>query len=232
MVSEAGASVYSASDARARGVSRAGRDRARRDLHRAPAAGSAGRAGEDRSQEHRRRPVPARRLADGPARRASTTVVDSCVNQVGRQREHRVVPPAGARVGHRPGAGARDRRAPRQDGPVQVARRPAGGAALLEEGVRAGGRASCACPTRPTRSTTPASTPSATPRSTSWRRSWASTTAALLGAGVKLVKQARGLQGGGRRVHLRRHGARAGEAGPRSARRRSCRSRSAPTSTS
>ena len=63
MVSESGASVYSASDVGARGVPRPRRHRARRDLDRAPAAGSARRAGEDRSEEHRRRAVPARRLA-------------------------------------------------------------------------------------------------------------------------------------------------------------------------
>ena len=46
---------------RARGVPRPGRDGARRGLDRAAAAGSARRAGEDRSQVDRRRPVPARR---------------------------------------------------------------------------------------------------------------------------------------------------------------------------
>ena len=49
----------------ARGVPRPGRHRARRGVHRPPADGPAGGAGEDRSEVHRRRPVPARR---GPAR--------------------------------------------------------------------------------------------------------------------------------------------------------------------
>ena len=46
---------------REQGTARPGREPARRGEHRAPPAGPAGRAGEDRPQEHRRRPVPARR---------------------------------------------------------------------------------------------------------------------------------------------------------------------------
>ena len=61
VVNEAGASVYSASRRRARGAARPRRLAARRRVDRAPAAGSARRAGEDRSQVDRRRAVPARR---------------------------------------------------------------------------------------------------------------------------------------------------------------------------
>ena len=43
------------------GTAGAGREPARCGQHRAPPAGSAGRTGEDRPEEHRRRPVPARR---------------------------------------------------------------------------------------------------------------------------------------------------------------------------
>ena len=70
MVSEAGASVYSASELAADGVPRSRRVAARRRLDRAAAAGSAGRAGQDRAQGDRRRPVPARRRPDrrSPAR--------------------------------------------------------------------------------------------------------------------------------------------------------------------
>ncbi len=59
-VSESGASVYSASDHRAAGVSRSRPDRARRHLHRAPPAGPALRAGQGRSEIHWRRSVSAR----------------------------------------------------------------------------------------------------------------------------------------------------------------------------
>ena len=61
MVSEAGASVYSASELAAQGVSRPRRHRARRGVDRAPAAGPAGGAGQDRAEGDRRRAVSARR---------------------------------------------------------------------------------------------------------------------------------------------------------------------------
>ena len=56
----------------ARRVPRARPHGARRDLDRAPPAGSARRAGEDRSQGDRRRPVPARRLPAAARARSST----------------------------------------------------------------------------------------------------------------------------------------------------------------
>jgi uncharacterized protein len=68
---------------RARGVPRPRPHDPRRDLDRAPAAGSAGRAGEGRSEEHRRRPVPARRPAGRCSRKKLDEVVESCVNSVG-----------------------------------------------------------------------------------------------------------------------------------------------------
>ena len=51
VVSEAGASVYSASEFAIAGNARRGREPARRGQHRPPPAGPAGRAGEDRPQE-------------------------------------------------------------------------------------------------------------------------------------------------------------------------------------
>ena len=234
MVSEAGASVYSASDVGARGVPRARRHRARRHLDRAPAAGSAGRAGEDRSQEHRRRAVPARRVAARGSKKSLDAVVDSCVNQVGvnlnTASTHLLahvsgIGPALARaiVEHR----AKARAVQSRDGSCWRCR-----ASRRRRSSRR--RASCASAAARTRSTTPACTPSAT---RSLER-----LARQLGVGDRGARWARGVEqreGGdatftrrGRRVHLRRHRARAGEAGPRSARRRSCRSRSATTSTS
>ena len=70
MVSEAGASVYSASELAAKEFPDLDVSLARRGVDRAPPAGSAGRAGQDRAQGHRRRPVPARRRPDAgsPAR--------------------------------------------------------------------------------------------------------------------------------------------------------------------
>ncbi|MCK7474485.1 MAG: hypothetical protein MZV49_15115 [Rhodopseudomonas palustris] len=62
-MSEAGASVYSASELRGAGIARSRRQPARRGVDRAASAGPAGRAGEDRSQVDRRRPVPARSSA-------------------------------------------------------------------------------------------------------------------------------------------------------------------------
>ena len=100
MVSEAGASVYSASELAARGVPRPRRHRARRRLDRAPPAGSAGRAGQDRAQGHRRRPVPARR-GPGAARPVARRGGGELRQRRGRRRQHRLGPAAGARVGPR-----------------------------------------------------------------------------------------------------------------------------------
>ena len=72
VVSEAGASVYSASELAAQGVPRSRRHPARRRVDRAPPAGPAGGAGQDRAQGHRRRPVPARRGPDRARQNRST----------------------------------------------------------------------------------------------------------------------------------------------------------------
>ena len=58
---------------RPRGVPGPRCDRARRGLHRPPADGPAGRAGQDRPQVHRRRPVPAR-CGPGRAQDAASTM--------------------------------------------------------------------------------------------------------------------------------------------------------------
>ena len=72
MVSEAGASVYSASAYASQRAARPGRVAAGRGVDRAAAAGPAGRAGEDRPEVDRRRPVPARRLRGQAVARRST----------------------------------------------------------------------------------------------------------------------------------------------------------------
>ena len=61
LVNESGASVYSASEIAREELPDTGHHRARRGVDRAAPAGSARRAGEDRPQVDRRRPVPARR---------------------------------------------------------------------------------------------------------------------------------------------------------------------------
>ncbi len=71
-----------------RGIPRPGPHRARRGLDRPPAHGPARRAGEDRPQVHRRRPVPARRgpdRAQALARRRGRQLRERC----GRRGEHR-----------------------------------------------------------------------------------------------------------------------------------------------
>ena len=106
MVSEAGASVYSASRLCERGTAGSRRVPARRGLDRAPPAGPARRTGEDRSEIHRRRPVPARSLRDEAvalARRGGGGLRE----RGRRRREHRVGAAARPRVRRRRGPGAR-----------------------------------------------------------------------------------------------------------------------------
>ena len=84
---------------RPRGVPRPGRDRARRGLDRPAAAGPAGRAGQDRPQGDRRRPVPARRQPEAAGRDAGRR------GGVGgeprrRRRQHGLAVAAGVRGGH------------------------------------------------------------------------------------------------------------------------------------
>ena len=118
------------------GIAGTRRHPARRGLDRAAAAGSAGRAGQDRSQGDRRRPVPAR------PRREQAGALARCrgrrLRQRGRRRrQHRLGAAAGAGVGHRLRAGAKHRAAPRRQRPVQVAQGAEGSAAARPEGVRA-----------------------------------------------------------------------------------------------
>ncbi len=117
VVSEAGASVYSASAYASAELPELRRVAARGGLDRPPPAGPAGRAGEDRPQVHRRRPVPARRhrleagALPGRGRRG--------LRERGRRRpEHRVPAAARPRVGHHRRPRGRDRRAPRREGGV------------------------------------------------------------------------------------------------------------------
>ena len=110
----------------------------RRRLHRAAPAGSAGRAGQDRAQGHRRRPVPARCRPGGPrplARRRG-----GGLRQLGgRRREHGLGAAAHARVGPQQDARFQHRRLSRRERRLQVAQRLEEGAAARPQGVRAGG---------------------------------------------------------------------------------------------
>ena len=90
MVSEAGASVYSASELAREGAARPRRHAARRGLDRAPPAGSARRAGEDRSEVDRRRPVPARRDRARAVAQSLDARGRGLRERGGRRPEHRV----------------------------------------------------------------------------------------------------------------------------------------------
>ena len=124
---------------RQQGAARPGRQPARRRLHRAPPAGSAGRAGEDRPQEHRRGPVPARRQperADEDAGRGGRGL-----REQGRRRpEHRVGAAAGARVGPEPGRGQLHRALARRQRRVRRALAAAGRDRPRPQDLRAGRR--------------------------------------------------------------------------------------------
>ena len=116
-------------------------------------------------------------------------VVDSCVNQVGVNLNTASYHLLSHVSGIGPGLARAIVEQRSQGRALSLARRAAGGAALLEAGLRAGGRASCAFPRARTRSTTPASTRSATRCSSGWPRGSACRRRGLLGAGVKLVKE-------------------------------------------
>ena len=200
-----------------RRVSGAGRDDPRRHLHRPAAAGSAGGAGEDRSQEHRRRPVPARRVAERAEEEPRRG--DRLVREPGRrQPEHGVRPSAEPRLGHRAGAGARDRGAARQGRAVSVASRSSWRCRASRSRPSSRRPASCASRKARTRSTIPACTRSAT----RWWSGWRPAGRAGLGPARPRRRACEGgerPEGRGRRVHLRRHRQGAGKARPRSARR-------------
>ena len=141
---------------------------------------------------------------------------DRLLRQPGRCRaEHRLLPPPEPRLGDRAGAGARDRRAARQGRALSLARGAAGRAALLDARVRAGrwifAHSEAAHPLD-----IPASTRSATRSWSGWPCAWGAAVS-LLGAGVAGEGRSR-LHGGDRRLHVRRHRQGARKAGPRSAR--------------
>ncbi len=215
---------------RPRGVSRARPDGARRHLHRPPPAGSAGRTGQDRPQEHRRRPVPARRQPDraeeGPRRGGRV------LRQLRRRRsQHRLLGAALLRLRHRrvPGPGASSATAtetapsPTRQGLLEV---PRFGAKAFEQAagflrIRGGEN--------------PSTTPPSTPRTTRWWRPWPPTSASpwpRLGADPALARadRARALRQRGRRpADPARHPRRAQKARPRPPRSTSRPSPSATT---
>ena len=121
------------------GVPRPGRLDARRGLDRAPAAGSAGRAGEDRRQEHRRGSLPARRRPEEAGRVAGRGGrVGGQLRRRGRQ--HRVGRAAGLRRRHQQKGRPGHHRAPGRERPVRLPRRAEEGQRTGAEGVRAGRR--------------------------------------------------------------------------------------------
>ena len=171
IVNEAGRQRLLGQPGRPRGVPRLRRQGPRDDLDRPEAPGPAGRAGQDRAPEHRRRPLSARRepqAAQGVARRG-----DRQLRQLRRRGpEHRERPAAPPRLGPEPAHGPAGGRASgpagavHQPGPVDGGRRGRPGH------LHPGGRASSRSAAARTRSTGPGSTPRATPPPrSSWRSS-------------------------------------------------------------
>ena len=157
MVSEAGASVYSASAFASQELPDLDVSIARRRLHRAPPAGSAGRTGEDRSEIHRRRPVPARscRAQALPLPRRG----GGGLRERGRRRsQHRLGAAARARVRPRRLGGAEHRDPPRRQRPVQDAQGADQGLGPRAQRPSSRRRASCASRTATIRSMPPACT--------------------------------------------------------------------------
>ena len=113
IVSEAGASVYSASETAAAEFPGSRRVAARRRLDRAPPAGSAGRTGQDRAEVDRRRPVPAR-CRPVPARPLAGSGGRRRGERRRRRSQHGLGAAAGARFRPRRVACRSDRRAPRR----------------------------------------------------------------------------------------------------------------------
>ena len=116
-------------------TARSGRHAAGRGVDRAPAAGSAGRTGEDRPQVDRRGAVPARRDT-GHARPQPGCRGRGRGERGGRRSQHRVG--AAARTGVRGVGivGRGHRRAPREDRRVPQPRRAAGRSAVGAQGIR------------------------------------------------------------------------------------------------
>ena len=114
---------------------------ARRGLDRAPAAGSAGRTGQDRPEVDRRRPVPARRRTRCSWRKQLDAVVEDCVNAVGVDVNTASAPLLARVSGLSTGAG-REHRAHRDEhGAVPQSREQLHDVPRLgAEDLRAGGR--------------------------------------------------------------------------------------------
>ncbi|MGY4598446.1 transcriptional accessory protein Tex/SPT6 [Bradyrhizobium sp. GM22.5] len=136
VVSEAGASVYSALGVRLGGVAGPRRHPARRGVNRAAAPGSSRRARQDRTQGDRRRPVPAR-PRPGQARQIPRRRGRRLRERRRRRRQHRVRSAARARVGRRLRPRLEHRGTPRRQRAVQVAQGVEGRAAARPQGVRA-----------------------------------------------------------------------------------------------
>ncbi len=135
-VSEAGASVYSASAYAAQelpglDVTLRGAASIARRL-----AGPAGRTGQDRSEVDRRRPVPARSVR-AEARPLARRRGRGLRQRGRRRRQHRVRQAAGSRLGHWRIAGPGDRRPSRDAWGLQDPRGAEGRAASRRQGVRA-----------------------------------------------------------------------------------------------
>ena len=138
IVSEAGASVYSASAYASQELPDLDVSSARRGLDRPSLAGPAGRAGQDRPQVDRSRPVPARFV------RAQALALSRWRRGRLRQRgwggrEHRLRCPAHARVGPRRVSGREDRGAPQPARPLPDPQGSQAGARVRAKDVRAVG---------------------------------------------------------------------------------------------
>ena len=143
-------------------TARHGRLAARRGLDRAAPAGPARRAGEDRPQVDRRRPVPARRLRD--AARALARRGRRGRGERGRcRRQHRLGAAAVAGLGHRRVAGGEHRGPPRRRTARSAPARPAQGCRAWAPRLSSSARASCASAAATTRSTPPRVHPEAYP---------------------------------------------------------------------
>ena len=138
-------------------AARPGRLAARRRVHRAPAAGPARRAGQDRPEVDRRRAVPAR-----PARVVAVALAGRRGRGRGerrrRRRQHRLGAAAAPRLGDHRGAGGPDRRAPRRPRPVPHPDRADATCPGWARRRSSSARASCASAAATTRSTSPACT--------------------------------------------------------------------------
>ena len=188
MVSEAGASVYSASEV-------AREEFPDLDLTIRGAISIARRLQDPLAElvkvdpeEHRRRSVPARRDA-GPPEEEPRDRREELRERGRRQREHGVALPARRGRRHRLLARAQHRRAPSEEGRLQA--RSAISSRCRASPTRCSSRrpASSASPARRIRSTTPASTPSAIPLLEKLAARLGKNVGDLVGPGAALVKR-------------------------------------------